>query len=340
MPCRSNLTRAIAIALGAIALLAATSGNARASAFHRLDGNAKFFDTDGTRYAAWQYRPGFPIIVYDTATGHRGEIEDGCDLAGGAAAGRFLVDCREKTALLDFRTGVLTPLPETGAGWAEVGSRYVSSAYENGVRCRGMRRHEGCLVLYDIATRLVTKVPEARVPDLDRPGAPPVCPALRRRVLASERVGETEGGSYGDGVFVRSLALKPEGPSRWLRVERCHGHVTMLYSRIEPRSIDVSAGLLTWDTGHSENEDEEEGIKVRTGAITAYDLATHKRRSWALPALPLNSDGGEPNEPTSVGVFGSSTHTKTTLFWIADRTLSCSKAGCQPDTYYVYGARM
>jgi hypothetical protein len=342
-------------ALLAVALMAAASSPAHASRFRRLDGDATAFLTDGARYAIWQHSPSSPLIVYDTLTRHRGEIADGCELYGNfaesppayqeASDGRFLVYCKEGPALLDARNGKLALIPEAEGFWGEVGSRYVVSTYGNGVRCRGMKRHEGCVVLYDIATRAIKKVPESRVPDIDHPGARPVCRALRESVLQQERGGREGSFSYSGGVLVEAVALMHEGPIKWLRIQRCHGRPILVYTHTEPKNVELRAGLLTWDSGHIENGLEEEreaepGFDIRRAALTSYDLSTRTRRSWSLPALPLDLYGGEPSAANSVGVYGYSAHTKTMLFWIADRTLSCGKGGCSANTHYVYAARM
>jgi hypothetical protein len=318
---------------------------AHASSFHRVDGNAEEFVTDGTRYAVWQYHPSYPLIVYDTLTGHRGEIEDGCQLpqsGGGASNGRFLVSCGGRTSLLDIKSRRLTPLPDLG-GWGAVGSRYVATGYGEGLRCRGMRQHEGCLALYDIATRAVSEVPERRLPDLDRPGAPPVCTALRKPVLAETR--EVFSNGYSEGVLAQVIERRREGPRNWLLISRCHGRPTLLHTRSEPKSLALSEGLLTWDNGHSEDglqqeEEEKAGLDIKRGAITTYSLSTGRRRDFPLPVLPINRNGGEPTEPDAFGVYGYSARTKNMLFWIADRSLSCGKGGCQAETHYIYAERL
>jgi hypothetical protein len=329
--------RAVVAFLLPCVMLGSASASASASAFRRLDGNADAFATDGTRYAVWQYRPSHPIIVYDTQARHRGEIEDGCAIpsgGAGAADGRFLVYCTGGTALLDVRSGKLTPLPEPpGGSWEEVGSRYVATGYGQGVRCPGMRPHEGCLVLDEIATGKLSEVPERRLPDLNRPGAPPlrVCRAFRPKLL-----GEGEG-AYGEGVFAAVIERVREGPRHWLLIQRCRGRRTLLHTDYEPKDLDIGGGLLTWDSGHTVGSDEEaeRGFDGKRGALVRLDLATGRRRVWSLPALSV-SGGGEP----IFGVYGYSLHISHMVFWIADRSVSCGKGGCQPDSYYVYAARM
>jgi hypothetical protein len=70
------------VSLVLVVISGVVASAAHASACHRLDGNATAFETDGTRYAVWQCRAGFPIIVYGTLAWHRGELEDGCELRG------------------------------------------------------------------------------------------------------------------------------------------------------------------------------------------------------------------------------------------------------------------
>jgi hypothetical protein len=60
------------------------------------------------------------------------------------------------------------------------------------------------------------------------------------------------------------------------------------------------------------------------GTLSSYRLSTGRRQTWKLPRLPLvgapNIDGSGP-EVESPGVYGYSTHTANTVFWIATRTV-------------------
>jgi len=319
-----------------------------ASPFRRLDGNAVAFATDGTRYALWQFHRGAPLIVYDTRTGHRGEFDDGCGLYGAsspyreAAAGRFLVFCGGP-AMLDVRTGVVTHLPtgEYGPTWSTVGTRYVAGGSAPGQRCRGMRRHEGCTTLYDIATGGLSNVRDAQIPDLDRPGAPPLCRRLRTKLFTLERQ-VLEGFSYSNGGSDEVGETFYDPRLRRVGIEGCNGRMVSLHLRSEPKNVELRGGVLTWDTGHSPESafsEEEEGIDTRHATLTSYSLSSRRRRTWPLPHLPINLNGGEPGEATGAGVFGSSAHTSNTLFWIADRSLSCYEL-CSVATYYIYAARL
>lgn len=325
---------------------APSSQSAFASGFRRLDGNAASFVTDGTRYAAWQYQRTSPIVVFDTRTGHRGEILDGCALAESgpyvtAAAGRFLVGCGHGAALLDVRTGALTMLPtgEYGPEWDAVGRRYVSGPAELHARCLRTKRHEGCIALYEIATGAVHKVPEAHVPDLDRPGAPPACAAFRHKLLRLNREELPVQFSYSEGALATTVQIG-EAPVRELRVDRCHRRPTTLHIHAEPENIQLRGGILSWDTarpgdGYEEEEGPKEEAQLGRDTLTTYGLDTRRRRNWALPRLPLQT--GQPQPVT--GVFGYSAHTDYAVFWIAARSLSCDKT-CNVGTSYVYEGRM
>jgi hypothetical protein len=89
---------------------------------------------------------------------------------------------------------------------------------------------------------------------------------------------------------------------------------------------------------------QREGLKQRQlepGVLFSYNLATQRRRTWALPRLPLAVEqiGGEP----ITGAFGYSTHTTTTVFWIAARRRECvgdSSVCSEPEVFSVYAARI
>jgi hypothetical protein len=141
---------------------------------------------------------------------------------------------------------------------------------------------------------------------------------LRHGVLA-ERGGGLPGlWSYSGGIFVHSDVV-----STGVHIERCHGRSIVLHGRGEVKSFDVRGGLLTWDTGHDAT-DHEAQEDVSHGTLTSYRFAIRKRRTWALPSLSLLQGGFLGSES---GVFGYSTHTANTVFWIASRTLGYGNEG-------------
>src|SRR6202035_1223375 len=101
--------------------------------------------------------------------------------------GRFLVSCEGGAALFEVSTASLKRLPNTTTvDWAAVGSRYVEGRDLRGScrRNREERAHdEPCVAFYSIADGRVTERPRSQVGDVDRPGAPTICPVLRRKVL-------------------------------------------------------------------------------------------------------------------------------------------------------------
>jgi hypothetical protein len=288
---------------------------------------------------AWQVTKGSPIVVFDTVTGHRGQLGvPGCELvdqgeepgAGWLAAdGRFFVSCAHMPGLLDVRTGTVTALPKRPGGgpyWgAEVGSRYVEGVDDNN-RCRRtareVRQERSCIALYGISTGAVSDRPQSGVADLDRPGALPVCARLRSRLFEA-RAG------YSDGVFA-------EGTEP-LRIYRCTGPTTFLRAPGEIRDVELRAGLLTWDTGLHIPESGGP-FPSGHGVLESYRLSTGRRRSFTLPRLPLPT--GEQEHPVVVSDFGYSTHTVTTVFWIATHTLLFGEAGSVVGTSAVYAARL
>jgi hypothetical protein len=89
---------------------------------------------------------------------------------------------------------------------------------------------------YDIATGAVSYRPQSQVGDLDRPGAPRVCPRLRAKLIELGRA------AYSDGVFAE--ATEP------MRVYRCRGRPTLLPDPGETWDVELAGGLLTWDTAY------------------------------------------------------------------------------------------
>jgi hypothetical protein len=334
------LLGATAVILGIGVLYADLAlGAASARAFRRLAVSAVAFSSDGSRYVAWQVSKGSPVVVFDTRTRHRGQLAlDGCELLdqGGepeagwrAADGRFLVSCAHLSGLLNVRTGTVTALPERPGGapyWVVVGSRYVEGPDDNNNRCRRtareVRQERSCIALYDISTGAVSDRPPSQIADLDRPGAPPVCGRLRGKVIEDRA-------AHSDGVFA-------EGTEP-LRIYRCTGRTTFLGAPGEIRDVELRAGLLTWDTG--QHAPEYGGpFPSGHGVLESYRLSTGRRRSFTLPRLPLPT--GEQEYPVVVGVFGYSTHTANTVFWIATHTLLFGQAGSVVGTSAVYAAKL
>ena len=334
------------LVVAAVLLALASPPSAVASKLRLLAPSVTSFASDGTSYVAWQVPGEKSISVLDTRNGHRDQVEAPCPLADNApaAAGRFLLECgEEEEALLDVRTGATTMLPKPpphpyarfGPNWTGVGSRYVIGEGGTSGRCRKRHSNEGCLVLYNIASRAVTEVAESLVPDPDRPGAPPLCPTLRSRVLKLskaeilERMGPLTP-LQSDFGYTEGVVVEPEGlikraiaePLKRLLVISCDGATRLVPTRSEGRwnpdgdvsDLVLSDGLLTWDTGHSSNEYyEEPGLSLRHGTLVSYTLHTRDRQSWALPVLPLTvTENGTQNVRRRVsGVFGYSTHTTT-----------------------------
>ena len=317
-----GLRAASAVAAGALGAHAATLG--------QVAGRVGAVQSDGSRYVAWQVVAG-PVVLYDTRTGRQSDIGApmGCGLGGEepnqvgpeAAAGRFLLQCGKGEGLYDVRSGTVTLLPagsEEGP-WLRVGSHYVEGQGRHNCRQSRVEREDVlCRALYDIATGIVTFRPEHEWPDLDRAGAPSACPKLLR-ILLPESPATTEGeyqvardAVYSDGLLATFGARRHQ-----VKLERCGGHATILHCSCEPVDFDLGGGLLTWDTGHLASEydyNEAYGIDVSHGRLWSYDLHSHRRQSWTLPRRPLVLNNGFPPR---LGVFGWSTHTSNTVFWIA-----------------------
>jgi hypothetical protein len=320
---------AAALALAAGACLASGAPAARGASLRQLVPKTAVFSSDGSRYVAWQTQIPGPTIVYDTSTGRRTNIgiPQGCELAAqgpqgfgsDAAAGRFLVACgAQSEGFYDVRSGLVTRLP-AGIPWLRFGSRYVEGTDEHGCpQSRAERANELCRVLYDIATGAVTERPDWQWPDLDRPGAPTACARLRR-ILLPETASAPEGGELVSrrGVFYQQglLATASNRPGA-VRLVRCNGHPTVLPAHGQPVDFDLRGGLLTWDTAHLAGEfdagERGEG-DISRGRIWSYKLHSRSRQSWTLPRLPLILH----TYPPRVGVFGWSTHTSNTVFWVA-----------------------
>jgi hypothetical protein len=337
-----------------VIMLGAVTSRAQASHLRQLVGSMTSFAADGERYAAWQLHAGAPIVVLDTLTGSRQTIAPaGCELmrdqnedgepSATAADGRFLLDCVtpahvQSQRVLDLgRPGTFVMLPN-GAGfalsrpWTALGTRYVQGTAAPEECSHGAEEHKPCTALFDLATGAVSFRPPSQVVNLDLPGAPQICPALRVSLRAQLRYGVLpEQLAFQDGVFARPTANRHN-----IRIERCSGRSILLRGPSEPaaepggvrpsepRSFDLGAGLLTWDTGHNADGAEMNEQSNAHGTLSSYRLSTGRRQTWKLPPLPLvgapNIDGSGP-EVESPGVYGYSAHTANTVFWIATRTV-------------------
>jgi hypothetical protein len=345
--------RRLAIAAGiTLTLLVAPVAVAATSQFRRLAASTVTFSSDGVRYAAWQVREGDPIVVLDTRTGHRSNLmaPAGCELENQASsqepvagAGGFLLNCyrqheSEQEGILDTRTGATNMLPEgpSGFSWHRAGQRYAEGA-AGGQTCQYTKRHRGpgelCVALYDLVTGAIIHRAAWQVPDLDRPGAPPVCRGLRHEVLVETNrdAGLPRLWSYANGVFVHAEVL-----SRLVHLERCHGRSILLHGDGEVKNFDARGGLLTWDTGW-DPENGEPAADASHATVTSYRLPNGKRRSWPLPSLLLHE-----YPQNQRGVFGYSTHTADTVFWIAARTIGYAAEGKASfvETSSVFSARL
>jgi hypothetical protein len=292
------------------------------------------FSSDGSRYVAWQTATQGPIVAFDTATGRRWTAQTGgCVLEDAAASGdglpagggRFLALCGASTQLLDVRTGAMTPLPSAAGdpGWVAVGGRYVEGRAAKD-RCRQSsleaREQQPCVALYEIATGTVSYRPQSAAADLDRPGAPPICKAIRSKFDEGRVL-------YSDGVFASPGQTT-------VRIYRCHGKPKTLKAPRNAVDVQLGGGAISWDTGvHAEElPDPSEGLH---GALTAYSLRSGQRREFPLPRIEVP---GIP-EHHRPGVFGYSTHTANTVFWVATRTITPGQEGVTKGTSQVYAAR-
>jgi hypothetical protein len=327
--------RAATVALIALLLtVVCTADGAVASPFRRLASSVVAFSSDGTHYAAWQVTPDSPIVVLDARNG-RQKSYSGCALprggqppvTGTAAAGHLLVVCGKGFGLLDAVRGTQTTLPPPAGlydgAWETVGSRYVEGnadpldcAHSATERKNG-DTGEGppCLALYDIQTGTLSYRPGSQAPDLDRPGAPLVCPPLRGK-LASELSDPFPGGfTFGDDVLAEAVQ-HGDAPVRRIRIRRCRGHSKLISTTPEPRDMLIAGGLLSWDTGHPGTQYDAEGlhpnVHIHSGRLWTYQLATGRRRSVPLPLTSTLTPFGKMRS-----VLGYSSHAGQRLFWIA-----------------------
>jgi hypothetical protein len=369
--CGRRLCWLVTLAL-VLVMLGAVASRAQASHLRQLARSTTSFASDGERYAAWQLHAGAPIVVLDTLTGSRDTIAPaGCELmrdqdeygepSTTAADGRFLLDCEtpahvQSQEVLDLGTpGTFVMLPN-GAGfarsrpWTALGTRYVQGTAAPEECSHGAGEHEPCIALFDLATGAVNYRPPSQVLNLDLPGAPQICPALRASLRAQLRQVLPEQFAFQNGVFAR-----PTANGHNIRIERCNGRSTLLRGPSEPapqpggvrpsepRSFDLGSGLLTWDTAHNANGAEMNEQSNARGTLSSYRLSTGRRQTWTLPPLALigapDIDGSGP-EVESPGVYGYSTHTANTVFWIATRTVKAAgvTSALTVETSSVYAA--
>ena len=367
--CSGRHLRWLATLALVLIMLGAVTSRAQASHLRQLARSTTSFASDGGRYAAWQLTPASPIVVLDTLNDHEREMKmPGCVLADAEkteatdvtevtdGGGRFLLSCLKVQRLLDVQTETSIPLPESNT-WTRVGTRYLEARGPGA--CSPPARYCVRVAFFDIATGVVSDrllrytepTYELERADLDRGGAPQerVCRTLRHAMLTSLKYGILgEQLAYSTGVFAHISY-----DYRNVLVERCNGHSTFLpgpsesagpyVRRSQPRSLDLSDGLLTWDTGHNSGGAEMNEQSNAQGTLSSYRLSTGRRRTWKLPPLPLvgapDIDGGGP-EGESPGVYGYSAHTANTVFWIATRTVreAALTSGLIVETSSVYAS--
>ncbi|MHB1860581.1 MAG: hypothetical protein ACYCUM_10830 [Solirubrobacteraceae bacterium] len=314
---------------GALIVVAPTSARLTTTAFRRVaQGSVEAFATDGEDYAAWQKNEAAPVTIFDTRTGKRSTVmlPMGCSLQNSAygsayesaAAGRFLVSCGYGADILEAETGHIVVLPrQRGAAyeylWVSIGSRYVYGTSH---------------VLYDIASRQVRKSPPVNRVDLNAPSGSTdaVCPRLRRRLRPLLGREETELFAFTHKLLANS------GHGGNVLLDRCEGAARTLHALKKEqfaRNVEVRGGFLTWNTGLTE---EGGGLNAH-GRLYAYNLATHRQTSWALPVRL-----GVPTEERH-GTFGYSSHTKSCVFWLADAEATEGGAA-EADRWVVYAAKL
>jgi hypothetical protein len=331
-------------------VVASSIPGAFAATFRQRAASVANFVSDGSRYAAWQVSVGAPVVLFDTASGRRKSVSlpSGCGLGREvradervrypwpAADGRFVLQCaaQQPELLLTAATGTVTALPSGVGGdaflWAGIGARYIEGVTRTPACAQSrseLKSGVTCIALYEIATGRVSYRRGSLAPDLDRAGAPPICSRLRTKVVRNEAPGEQL--EYSSGRFVASANRGGD-----VSIEPCHGRRTILGGPREPQNFDARGGTLTWDTGHFATMFEQ---APAGGRLFSYDLASHRRRSWALPMLPLHDESGIS---LTSGVFGYSSHAKNMVFWIAVRTCQQSEAGCIAESWSVYSASL
>jgi hypothetical protein len=310
------------------------------------------FASDSERYVAWQVQKDSPVVVLDTQSGERREIA-GCGLTDPdeqinvrgkpAGHGLFIVYCAEGAELLDAQTGVLRALPGgkyLGPLWARVGARYLEGeANHEGETSTGhclqdaaeQRERKPCIAFYDIATGAVSYRPQSQPGNLNRPGAPLVCPALRKKVI-----GDT---ILNPGDYDGELFGEPDNP---LRISRCHGRPIIIPDAHlgEPHlSLDIHGGLASWDSGHNARQcaaEECSAAVVEQGSVSAYSFVTGRR--WTLKPPADRPDLGYDSHLR--GIFGYSAHTRNMLFWIATTSVESTVLNSYIRTSAVYAAKL
>ena len=331
------LLHAVAVA-SAVMLLAGqaqASDTARPASLREIAPNVRAFASDGTQYAAWQETETSPIVVLDVATGQSRNITiPGCELESQAeqatprgGGGRFFLACdHEQEDVLNLQTGQTQPLPHelSRYSWDRVGALYAEDS-----NYRGCAHLNDCIALYELATGTLSERHTLPLVDLNRPGAPSltICPALRHRVLTAEHEAPPDF-AYENGLYAHPVK------HTYVEIDRCKRPPILLATRGEPRDFSLNNGLLTWDTGYPTRGILEEDESRFPSVLTAYQLATGKRRNWRLP--PRLVPYAEPPRST----LGYSTHTANTVFWIADRSVRPNVIGFEVETFAVYSAEV
>jgi hypothetical protein len=333
------LGTAIALVCGAVA-----SGAVAHSKLAPLTTGVSAFDTDGSRYAVWQTAGDRSIVIYD-ARGRgmrRVSLPEGCNLSESkeapydfrAAAGRFLLSCRHGQELLLASTGQTTPLPEplgpVASGWSAIGDAYVEGSADARACRQPRKERRECLAYFDLATRAMLYRPESAPLNIDRPGAAPVCAALRPR-LVRDRRNPPDSYWYADGVLAQTVEN-----DRAVRLFYCDRHTHTLTGHGSVEDIELRDGVLTWDTGHPSAEYQAElehtGIDVQHGLLIRYDLVRGREQVWRLPNIRLLANGDQYR-----GVLGYSSQTTHLVFWVATRRMECDN-GCTVTASDVYAA--
>jgi len=347
----ANARRWLLVLVAFTIVSAVLAPSSLATRLRPLTMSATSFASDGVRYAAWQVRPNAPIVTLDTLTGRRRSIaapagcallpqEDHGEPLPTAAGGRFLLNCdkpptNDQRGVLNVPTGSSFMLPSGGPyfPWREIGSRYVEgSALATQCAHTGPER-EPCIALFNLATGAVTFRAPLDVANLDSPGPAAVCPALHRKLITARKAVSTNSFAYQDTLFAHSA-----GTSGRVEIDSCHQHPKLLGGHGEPVDFDLRGGLLTWDTGNIAGTNPFEGSEYKKSlfdaTLTSYRLSTHARHTWSLPRLPVTGLAEELPRGL-LGIFGYSTHTANTVFWIATRSVT---AGQAIETSSVYAA--
>ncbi|HEY0517573.1 MAG TPA: hypothetical protein VGD00_10665 [Solirubrobacteraceae bacterium] len=342
------------LAISSTLSLTMPQADGQVSSFRRLASNVGAFESDGTRYVAWQLATtGSPVVVLDTRTGKRASFA-GCEVGGEneeqgpvASGGRFLVTCTDGISVLNAANGATTLLPNPkgllGGGWKAIGTRFVEGGavpqdcHHSAREVKEESHYEGgprCIVLYDLATASISYRPGRQISDLNRPGAPTVCEALRRKLGADLANAFPRDFAYHDGLLAETVQ-HGEAPIKRIRLTGCHHHTKLIATAPEPANLTIAGGLLSWDTGHQATVSHEEE-NIRTGRLWTYQLATGRRHSLPLPLLDTIS-GTEKQH----GALGYSSHAGPTLFWVAaTRLVEEGKGGPRLAASAVYAAKL